>query len=326
MSGNLGVAVVGYGMGSHHCNLIGKTPGLELLAVCEMDAERLKRAQSEHPGVTGYQDFAEVLKCPSIGLVVIATPRHTHKDLVIQAMDAGKNVVVEKVMCVSTSQADEMIAARDRNGVMLSVFHNRRWDTDFLSLKAVLEAGLLGEVFLVESSVFTDYVPRGWRREATLGGGLIYDWGAHMIDQALQLNGTDPSSLWCNIITRRDTDTEAHFRCSMKFASGQTYEVEVCSISKIRKPRWHVFGDKGTLTREWFEADEKMKLRTRLGDMEGEVLLDPVKGDWAQFYGNISDVLHGKAELAVKPEEARRGIRVIEAALRSNKTRQEVVL
>src|SRR5206468_6019526 len=115
-----------------------------------------------------------------VDLVVIATPHDSHADLTCRTLAAGKDCVVDKVMALDEAEADRMIAARDASGRMLSVFHNRRWDWDFLTLRDLLARGLLGRPFLFESAVCRHAPPRSWRGQAAIAGSILHDWGAHL--------------------------------------------------------------------------------------------------------------------------------------------------
>src|SRR5262245_11456639 len=183
--------VVGHGLAgrSFHCPLIRRQPGLRLAGVVARGPA--VRAEAEALwGVPGFGSLDEALSLPAVRLIVIATPHDSHADLAIRALEAGKDCVVDKVMALTTADADRMIAARDAAGPgrrLLSVFHNRRWDWDFLTLKEVLDQGRIGRPLVVESSVCRYAAPRTWRGRAAEAGTILHDWGAHLVDQALQL-------------------------------------------------------------------------------------------------------------------------------------------
>ena len=137
--------------------------------------------------VRGFATLDDALADPKTRLVVIATPHDSHAELAVRVLEAGKDCVVDKVMALSAAEADAMIAARDRSGRMLSVFHNRRWDWDYLTLRQVLAEDRIGRPLLFESSVCRHSPPRAWRGRAQSAGTILHDWGAHLVDQALQL-------------------------------------------------------------------------------------------------------------------------------------------
>src|SRR5262249_40926178 len=182
--------VVGHGLAGRafHCPLIRRQPGLMLHGIVARDPRvRAEALATWGDDVRGYGELGEALADPQVELVVIATPHDTHADLAVRALDAGKHCVVDKVMALSTAECDRMIAARDRSGRMLSVFHNRRWDWDFATVKDVIARGEIGRPLLFESAVCRSSAPRGWRGNLASAGTILHDWGAHLIDQALQL-------------------------------------------------------------------------------------------------------------------------------------------
>ena len=217
----IGVGIAGYGLAGRvfHATLIAHTPGLALRAVFSRTAERRAQAAQEHPELTTHKDYAALLSDAGVDLVVVATPHHTHAEMVVRAAEAGKHVVVDKIMCLSVDEGQQMIAAARRSGVLFSVFQNRRWDSDYLTVRRVLEQGLVGEPYVIESAVTsfgpspgyrlpTSDRPRGWRSYAEFGGGPIRDWGAHLLDQAVQLAGPAPQLVFADFQYRRDWDVE----------------------------------------------------------------------------------------------------------------------
>ena len=319
------VTVVGYGtMGKVHCDFIRSVDGLNLYAVCDTDEARRQAAGGDF-GVRTFENMDQVLEDGTSSLVVIATPHDMHAPLAIKAMDAGKNVVVEKVMCLNVAEADAMIDASKKNNVMLSVFQSRRWDSDYLTVKKVVENGILGEVFLLESNVSWYGQPEGWRRESKRGGGHIYDWGAHLIDQAVQMIDSEAETVFCDFQYRMwGTDAENHVKCLIRFKNRLLYEIDVGNVSQIIKPRWHVLGELGTLTKQDTGPGEKAKVRTQVCGIITDMEIENVPAEWRDYYVNISQVLNEGAELAVKPEEVRKGIVIIEAAVKSAETGKSV--
>ena len=345
MPNSVRTAVVGYGYAGRafHSYLISLTPGLDLVAVSTRDAERQEAAARDY-GVTVVGTFEELLDDASVDLVVVATPHHTHTELCVKAMDAGKHVVVDKAMCLTSEEADAMLAARDRNGVMFSVFHNRRWDGGFLTVRQVKETGLLGEWFAVEAAVGYYGTARGWRAVNAQVGGQLYDWGAHLVDQALVLADARPVRVFCHARpVVWDIDVDSHCLCVLEFGNGLLYTIEVCRATRIPKPRWRVLGSKGSLEKTGLDPQEASMREGRIDeavnppedrarvvtDVDGivsERVLETVPGRWRCYYENIADVLLRGGELAVQPEEAALVVRVIEAAMSSAASGQAVEL
>jgi scyllo-inositol 2-dehydrogenase (NADP+) len=343
----INVAVIGYGYaGKHfHAYLVNLAEGLNLYAISTRDPERQRGAAADHPEAIIYPSLDDVLADPKVGLVILATPHDTHRDLAVQVMSAGKPVVTDKVMAMNAQQAQEMIEASERNGVMLSVFHNRRWDWDYLTVKKTIEDGLLGEPYLFQVGIMSYRGPRGWRGIKARSGGILYDWPAHFIDQALQLVPAKVESVFCYVTLRDawETDIENYAKLLIRFSNDVLYQVEICNLAAVPIPRWYVLGDKGGLCKYGLdpqegpmregrieEAQEKPEDRARVvtyvrGERE-ELVLDSVRGTWKSYYQNISDVLNEGAELAVKPAEVYQVMRVYDAAMESAASGQVVLL
>jgi scyllo-inositol 2-dehydrogenase (NADP+) len=339
------VGLVGYGFAGRgfHAYLIGLVPELRLVAVATRDAGRRAQAEAEH-GVATYETLDEMLAHADIDLVVVATPHDTHRDLACRAMDAGRHVVVDKVMCLTAAEADDMIAARDRTGVILSVFQNRRWDGDYLTVRRALDAGWLGAPFLFESAVLNYRAPRGWRGDAGAGGGVLFDWGAHLIDQALQLVPGPVASVTCDIQYRGwGAAIGSYARLLIRFANGVLYGIELGNLVRAETPRWRVLGERGALLKIGLDpqeramlagdigaateaAGDRARIRTELDGLATELIVEGVRGDWPAYYRNVAAALAGAAPLAVLPEEARRGLTILDAAMASARRGETVRL
>ena len=183
-------------------------------------------AGRDRPEARIYPNLDALLADERVDLVVIATPHYTHRDLAIRAMSAGKHVVVDKIMCMNAQEAAEMIAASERNRVMLSVFHNRRWDWDYLTVKKAIAEGLLGQPYLYEVAIMRYGAPRGWRAVKAQSGGILYDWPAHFVDQALQLVQADVESVFCTTARREtwDIDIENYAHLLIRFSNDALYQ------------------------------------------------------------------------------------------------------
>jgi scyllo-inositol 2-dehydrogenase (NADP+) len=343
----INAAVVGYGYAGRtfHSYLIERVEGLSLYAISTRSAERQREAHQDHPHARIYGSMNELLGDDQVDLVAIVTPHDTHRDLAIQAMDAGKHVVVDQIMCLNAQQAAEMIAARDRNGVVLSVFQNRRWDWDYLTVKQVLADGMIGDPYLFEAGILSYRPPHGWRADKQSSGGILYDWPAHFVDQALQLVPAPVDSVFCELISRDrwDSDIANYAKVLIHFVNGVIYQIEVGNLAAIGKPRWYVLGDRGALIKYGLDPQEAA---LRGGDLntaeedpaesarvvsvtdEGrqERLVDSVRGSWLSYYQNIADVLNKGAELEVTPEQIYRVMQVYDAAVESAATREVVRL
>ncbi|HGJ64772.1 TPA: hypothetical protein ENS27_05200 [bacterium] len=336
MASGINTAVVGYGFAGKcfHSYLVGLADGLNLYAVSTRDPERRSAAEKDY-GVKTYADIDDLLKDDKVELVVIATPHDSHKDLSIKCMNAGRHVVVDKAMCMNTVEADAMIEASKKNNVMLSIFQNRRWDSDYLTVKQAIDSKLMGEVFLIQVAILGYGRPGGWRGIKKHVGGQIYDWGAHLVDQCLRLIPSKVDTVFCDTHhVKWDIDIESHLHTTVRFQDGVSYEIELSNICRIKKPRWFVLGDKGTLCKYGidpqepamirgnidaaiYNPDERPKVVTEVDGEVKEITLEYIPGNWKAYYQNIADVLNKGVELAVKPEEVRENMRLIDAIMES---------
>jgi len=320
---SIGVAVVGYGAafnrGLYHCNAVKATEGMSLRAVCDPDPQRREQAVRDH-GVKTFAYMDDLLGEDGIDLVVLVTPNHTHMPLAIQALDSGRHVVTEKAMCLTLQEADRMIEAGRRNGRLLSAFQNRRWDRDYLTVRQVVQGGALGDLFQIECGVsLFGRPPKGWRRDCRAGGGLLYDWGAHLLDQIVLLTPSEPAHVFAATDRRRTGEADTHARVIVRFEDGLLGEMEVSRASWIPRPRWRVCGGRGTLLHQ----GAGFRLKTDEGERE---IAYTAPGDPNDYYRNIVAVLEEGAPLLVTPEQVRKSIAIIEAALRSDETGASVKL
>lgn len=329
-------AVIGYGFAgrSFHSYLIGLAPKLTLHGIASRDPQTRERIIAER-GCRAYETFDEVIADPDIDLVVLATPNHTHADLAVRALEAGKHVVSDKVMCLTLADCDRMIEAATRSGRFLSVFQNRRWDGDFLTLQKLIADGDLGNVRWIEMAWQGFGAWGGWRGQTALGGGRFYDLGAHLVDQAVLLFPQPIETVYCRMHHDfPDTDVESEALLIITFAGGGTAVCDLSSLTAISKPRFLAHGDQATFEKFGLDPQEAAmkagnidaaveppasngRLRSRAGV---EHLVKTLPGRWRNYYENIGDVLLSGAEPLVKLAEVRRAISVLEAARRSAET------
>lgn len=352
----IGVGLAGYGLAGRvfHGPLVSHTEDMRVAAVFSRTAERRAQAAGRYAEANAHETYAALLEDPAVDLVVVGTPHDTHEAMVIQAARAGKHVVVDKIMCLSVAEGERMIAAAREAGVVFSVFHNRRWDSDYLTVKSVLDRGLVGGPYVIESAVTsygaspgyrnpTSDRPRGWRTYAEFGGGPMRDWGAHLFDQVVQLAGPAPLSVYADFQYRREWDVETAGMVYLKYAGtgesseGLRYVIETGAISAIQRPRWYVRGSEGAYIQYGRDPQEAALNRGEVGprvmDPENaprlvryvdgklvDVECEQVPGNYLEFYANVRDVIRGAAELAVKPENVLHSIKLIELAVKSAQT------
>lgn len=319
---SINTVVVGYGKSLNtklfHCNAVMATEGITLYGVCARNPIYREEVERNY-NCKFYTSFDEVLKDDQVSLVVIATPSYLHAEMVLQALNTRKHVVVEKPMCLKVSEAEAMIKASKRHNKLLTVRQNRRWHSDFLTIKNVLLEEKLGKIFLL-NIVYTDLLkPSGWRRERDKGGGVLYDLGSHLIDQTLQLILSEPVTVYAIIENWGwDIESETYARLILRFQTGVVSDIELSHISWISRPRWYALGEQGSLSYE----KGVIHLRTNNGESEAA----PAAQDQRDFYQNVSDVLNRGAEPAITPQQIRKVISIIEGAFLSAKTGKVVDL
>lgn len=343
---NVGIVGFGYAGKCFHSYLVNITEGLNLYAIVSSSEEKRKEAENNY-GVRTYEKIDQLLEDDNVSLVVLATPHYTHCPLAIKAIEAGKNVVVDKIMCMNGKEADEMVKKAKEKKVVLSVFQNRRWDWDFLTVKKIIEEGIIGKVHRIESTITGYKKPKGWRGIKEESGGILFDWGAHLVDQAMIIGNYEIDSVWCEIQDFgkwEDVNIGNFGRIVMNFKNGLVYEIMISNCLKFEKPRWLIYGDCGTAVKYGIDPQERAMLKgniekadepvenfTRIwkesnGDFE-LIVMPSIRGNWKSYYQNISDVLNKGEELFVKAEECRKCMYVFDAALRSNeKKKTEKVL
>jgi len=328
----INTVVIGYGRAgrSFHCYLVGLTPGLTLYGVVSSSVDKRRDIVSEL-GCKAFATLDEALADPAVSLIIIVTPNSTHADLAVRAMHAGKHVVTDKIMCLSMADCDRMLAAAAANQVMLSCFQNRRWDGDYLTVRALMDEGALGDVRWVEMAWQSFGAWGGWRGEAAMGGGKLYDLGPHLIDQACLIFPDAIETVYCRMhYDYAHTDTESEALVVITFAGGQTAVCDFSSMAAIAKPRFYVRGTDGTYLKYGLDpqeaamgagdidaAVEPPDQYGTFSDGQSERTVHTRPGRWRSFYENIAAVLNAGAAPAVKPLELRREIAVIDAAVES---------
>ncbi|MEP0545949.1 MAG: Gfo/Idh/MocA family oxidoreductase [Rhodothermales bacterium] len=347
-AGPIRVGLLGYGLAgsAFHAPLIAATPGMDLAAVVTGNAERAQQARDRYPGAL-IVPSAERLweRADDLDLVVLATPNRTHVPLTLAAFDAGLGVVVDKPLTPTVDDGRHLIAEAERRNLLLTVFHNRRWDGDFLTLQRLLREGALGDVQRFESR-FEKWrpVPKpGWRQQAAPeeAGGLLFDLGAHLIDQALVLFGP-VRDVYAELDARRG-DVDDDVFVALTHTSGVRSHLWMSAVAADLGPRMRALGSRAAYTKYDLDVQED-RLRAgatpdepgfsdepeeqwgyiRSGDEAESVATEP--GDYLAFYAGVRDALRTGSPLPVDPEDAVRGLAVIEAARRSSETRSVVTL
>jgi predicted dehydrogenase len=344
-SGDIRVGLIGYGLAgsTFHAPFIAAVPRMRLAAVVTSNPERAEQARREHPGVS-VVDFAERLweRADALDLVVVASPNRTHVPLARAALQAGLAVVVDKPFAGTAAEGRALVDEARRRGLLLSVFQNRRWDGDFLSLRRLIAEGALGDVHRFESR-FERWRPvpkEGWRErgDPAEAGGTLYDLGSHLVDQALVLFGP-VREVYAEVERRRpgvQVDDDAFL--ALTHASGVRSHLWVSAVAADYGPRLRVLGSRAGYVKEGMDVQEAA-LRAgvrpgdpgfgeepaeqwgRLGADDQWTVVPTEPGAYAQFYAGIAAALRGGAPPPVDPSDSVAGLEIIEAARRSSAER-----
>lgn len=323
------VGVIGYGgafnMGRGHLKEMEQA-GMTPVAVCEVDAERLKVAETDFPGIQTYSTVAEMLRKSDVNLVTIITPHNTHAKLALQCLKAGRHVVCEKPLAITTAECDAMIAAAKKSGVVLSTYHNRHWDGWILrAVEQIKEKKVIGDIYRVEARMGARALPGDWwRTSRTISGGIVYDWGVHLLEYGLQLIDSDitevagfsktgywaPKTRW-----KKDTN-EDEAEAVVRFRNGSWLTLNITSLDSNAKPGFlEITGTEGSYVIDW----SGYTIHKREGQNYSLEQGPHYPNAWEKFYGNIADHLTKGAKLVITPEWSRRPIHILDLAAQSAK-------
>jgi predicted dehydrogenase len=329
------VALIGYGYAGRtfHAPLIRATPGLELAAI---GSSRPERVHADLPGVAVVASPEEICASPSIELVVVATPNDTHVPIAAMALRAGKHVVLEKPFAPTLQESRDLVSLAGRERRVLAVFHNRRWDGDFLAITDLLARGVLGEIMHFESH-FDRYRPvvrDRWRERPGVGAGLWYDLGPHLVDQALQLFGVPDRVIGSLAAQRPGAEADDWAHVILEYGRRRVI-LHTSVVVAAAPPRFVVHGLAGSWIKYGLDRQERLLVaalapaaRETASDDERAVLVDGVsgaeeeapvpRGDYRQFYAQLRDALLGLGGNPLPPEQALAVIAVVEAAIESS--------
>jgi scyllo-inositol 2-dehydrogenase (NADP+) len=338
--GSIGVGLIGYGLAGSvlHGPLIDAEERLHLQAVA---CGRPGRVHRDFPAVRVVATPAELLEDPAVELVVVAAPNAAHYQLASLALEAGRHVVVEKPMVPRSAEADELIRLAERHSRLLSVFHQRRWDGDFLTVQRCLQAGLVGQVstYIARWDRFRPRPEGDWREQPLPGSGVLYDLGAHLVDQALCLFGLPETVLADVAVQRPGAVTDDWFHLLLGYGKLRVI-LQAGSLVRAPGPRFELHGDQGSLVKHGLDPQAKMledglrpgdpgwgqeaedrhaTLTTELGGLPVTGRLATLPGAWPAFYRQMACAIHGQGPVPVTPQTARDTVWVLECALRSSR-------
>ena len=335
------IGLVGYGKGGRffHAPLITGAAGCELAGVVTRSGGRRAELQSDHPGTPAYDDLGQ-LATAGVDAVAISTPADTHVPLVLEAVSVGLPVVCDKPFALSAAAARQAVAAAERAGVLLTVYQNRRFDADLLTVRAVIGSGELGQVVRAESRIEQFTPPDGITAS---GGGILLDLGSHLADQALVLFGP-VTSVYAELDDAGGLP--GRFFVAARHAAGTiSHLVGDVTLNGAPGPRFRVFGTAGTYDVAAFDnqADDLMAGGSPTASGEAWGVVPPERwgrlhagpatrpwpserGDWTVFYSSFARAVRGQGAVPVDPWDAVAGLEVLEAAQRSADAGQVVTL
>ncbi len=340
------VGVVGFGMGARvfHAPLISSVDGFALAAVVERHSNH---AAERYSGITTYRSLDQMLRDDSLGLIVVATPSGTHFEVAQQALQAGKNLVVDKPVSITASEISQLISAARNRGSLLIPFHNRRWDSEFQTIQKLLHEGLLGRIVHIESRLDRwrpGTTRRPWKDNPDEGGGVLLDLGTHLIDQALFLLGK-PLGVSAEVLRERDGQgADDSFTVRLRYPE-LSVTLGANNLSSPPGARFHLRGTRGNFRKKSADLQEvELNKITRITsaswgqeppaawgilhvDVDGGMVTHPiasVPGDYRLFYAGVRDALLRKSLAPVTALEAWRVARVLEWARASSDQRREI--
>ena len=334
------VTVIGYGgQGGWHANHALKSDVVSLLGIYDIDEKKQELARSR--GIHAYESFEAAISDPKCDIIVCATPNDVHKDIVVRALKAGKNVICEKPVDMTVAALDEMLAACKESGKKFTVHQNRRWDVDFLAMKKIIEDGDIGEVIRIESRIHGSRgIPSDWRCHKPYGGGMILDWGVHLIDQMLQLITAPIETVSCVCTHITNDEVDDGLRLNLAFADGKSAYIEVGTYNFIALPRFYMQSKDGTaIIMDWREKakvvhckywheNDVMPVQTAAGITKTMAPRDEITTDTYEverpasdvhdFYRNLCKAIDGVEPQLVTHAQVRRVLKVMLAAFESD--------
>ena len=333
------LAIVGYGgQGAWHATRALTSDVVSLAGIYDIAEKRVNAAREA--GIHVYSSLEELVADEKVDIVLCATPNDVHKDIVITALNAKKHVICEKPVALSVGDFDDMVEAAKKNGVFFTVHQNRRWDVDYLAIKSLIDSGEIGEVINIESRVHGSRgIPSDWRCHKPYGGGMILDWGVHLIDQMLKLIPEKITNVYCEVTNITTDEVDDGFNLRLTFESGKRATVEVGTYNFIAMPRFYMQTKSGSAyIEDWqkkcrvarlkaWNEKEVLPVQTAAGITKtmaprDEITIDSYEierphSDVHDFYRNYTAAIDGKEEQLIKNCEVRRVLLVMEAAFKS---------
>ncbi len=336
------VAIIGYGgMGAWHGRLLKTVPCVEIVGAYDIKSDRVSLAQEN--GIFTFESLDALLADPRVDAVTVAVPNHLHEEVCIRAMEAGKNVICEKPVALNSLQLQNMIDTSKRCNVLFTVHQNRRWDEDFRTVKKLWDNETLGNIFRIESRVHGSRgIPGDWRNQKEFGGGMVLDWGVHLLDQILLLIDKPWQSVYAQLSYVTNENCDDGFTAHLQFADGPVVEVQVGTSNFVSLPRWYVLGENGTAVIDGFRTQGRIvmvsdwekrdavpvvtaagltkTMAPRTDDTIKEYPLPMVESDVREFYQNVAAVIWGEEKPLITHQQVMNVMKLMEAIFESART------
>lgn len=251
------IGIIGCGgMGGYHLNRMSFCGLFDVIGILDKDPAVKKKADFRRIPFFAPEDPEKFFALPGLQAVLIATPNDVHKEYAVAAANHGLAVLCEKPVTMSCADLQEMLDAAEKNGTLFSVHQNRRWDHDFLCMKKIAESGMIGHVYKIESKVVgSNGIPGAWRKVKNQGGGMIYDWGVHLMDQILLFKQDTPvTSVKCVTSYVYQEEVDDGFELEITFGDGTFVTITIDTNSFVKVPRWMIYGMDGTAVIDTFNS------------------------------------------------------------------------
>lgn len=340
------LGIVGFGfMGHCDAEMMKTFDEITLVAVADTNPKQLKDAPE---GVEVYSCVEDMLAKADINVVMISTPNPSHLEMVEKCAKAKKHIICEKPAAMTTAQFDKMMEATEKNNVLFTVHQQRRWDKDYRIMKEVYDKKMVGDMYIIKSQLYGfNGNMHDWHVFPEMGGGMLYDWGVHLIDQMLDMVDSPIDSLYADLRNVINEKVDDFFKIILKFQNGVTAEIELGTYYLTPKRAWFIGGNQGSAMIDGFAGEGKI-VRTShlLENVPGKITMTaagPTRSfgpaapgllteeplpevDVAQrdYFVHFLKAFHGEEDLIVKPQQVRRVLAVMEAVRESAKTGEAV--
>ena len=342
MARTLKIGLMGYGYAGatfhapviDHCGAPVDAPDTPYARVAAIATSQRERALADYPQAEIVADLDALIASANVDCIVIATPNDTHFALAAKALAAGKHVVVDKPVTLTADEARTLARLAREHGTLFAPFHNRRWDGDFMTVRALIESGALGRVVHFESHFdrFRPQVRQRWREQAARGGGLLFDLGPHLIDQALALFGA-PESVYATVKQHRDRASAPDYLHLLLGYADKEVVLHASALVAIEPPRFTVHGTRGSYVKAGLDTQEDQlkaglrpgqagfgggnapgTLRALEGEQEVERVVPTRDGAYLEFYRAVANAIVHGAPFPVSPQDAVDVMAIIELA------------